>query len=123
METLQGRERSSCSGSTATGKLETIREAKASGRSCTGYRTWWDGSTNGPISNAWDIWKWPSTFILDADGAVIRFRGQAGKNGMIEAVAELLEEQQLREGVDVRGRLRVFGSTDPRGQGHPGPAD
>ena len=60
-----------------------------------GYRTWWDGSTNGPISNAWDIWKWPSTFILDADGAV-RFVDKR-KNGMIEAVAELLEEERARE--------------------------
>ena len=75
-------------------ELETIREAKASG-DAPGYRTWWDGSTNGPISNAWDIWKWPSTFILDADGAV-RFVDKR-KNGMIEAVAELLEEQRARE--------------------------
>ena len=75
-------------------QLETIREAKASG-DAPGYRTWWDGSTNGPISNAWDIWWWPSTFILDADGAV-RFVDKR-KNGMIEAVAELLEEQRARE--------------------------
>ena len=72
-------------------ELETIREAKASG-DAPGYRTWWDGSTNGPISNAWEIRKWPSTFILDADG-VVRFVGKR-KDGMIEAVAELLEEQR-----------------------------
>ena len=72
-------------------QLETIREAKASG-AAPGYRTWWDGSTNGPISNAWDIWKWPSTFILDADGAV-RFVDKR-QDAMIEAVGELLEEQR-----------------------------
>ncbi|MDE2654593.1 MAG: TlpA disulfide reductase family protein [Gemmatimonadota bacterium] len=72
-------------------ELETIRQAKASG-DAPGYRTWWDGSTNGPISNSWDIWKWPSTFILDADG-VVRFVDKR-KDRMIEAVAELLEEQE-----------------------------
>lgn len=72
-------------------QLKTILDAKASGKA-PGYRTWWDGSTNGPISNAWDIWKWPSTFILDADG-VVRFVDKR-KDGMIEAVAELLEEER-----------------------------
>ena len=71
-------------------ELATIRAAKASG-DAPGYRTWWDGSTSGPISNDWEIWRWPSIFILDGDG-VVRFVDQR-KDGMIEAVAELLEEQ------------------------------
>ena len=75
-------------------ELETIREAKASGRAPS-YRTWWDGSTNGPISNAWDVWGWPSTFIMDENG-VIRFVDKR-RDGMIEAVAELLEEQRAAE--------------------------
>ena len=74
--------------------VETIREAKASGEAPP-YRTWWDGSTFGPISMAWEIWAWPSTFILDADG-VVRFVGKR-KDGMIEAVAELLEEQRAED--------------------------
>ncbi len=74
--------------------LETIREAKAAGEAPP-YRTWWDGSTFGPISMAWDIWAWPSTFILDADG-VVRFVGKR-QDAMIEAVAELLEEQRARD--------------------------
>lgn len=75
-------------------KLETIRKAKASGEAPP-YRVWWDGSPSGPISRAWDVWAWPSTFILDADG-VLRFVGKR-KDGMIEAVAELLEEQRARD--------------------------
>ena len=69
-------------------ELETIREAKE--REKLHYRTWWDGDTNGPISTAWDVRAWPSTFILDEEG-VIRFVGRRG-DGMIEAVDQLLEE-------------------------------
>lgn len=77
-------------------KLETIREAKASGEAPP-YRTWWDGSTFGPISMAWDIWAWPSTFILDADG-VVRYVGKR-QDDMIEAVGELLEQRARDRGV------------------------
>ena len=74
-------------------KLETAREAKE--REGLQYRTWWDGSTNGPISDAWGIWAWPSTFIMDDEG-VIRFLNKR-QESMIEAVAELLEEQRAGE--------------------------
>ena len=70
-------------------ELDTIRAAKE--REQLHYRTWWDGDTNGPISTAWDVWMWPSTFILDERG-VIRFVNRR-ENGMIEAVDQLLEEQ------------------------------
>ena len=73
--------------------LETIREAKATGEAPP-YRTWWDGSTFGPISMAWDIWAWPTTFILDEEG-VVRFVNKR-QDAMIEAVGELLEEQRAR---------------------------
>ena len=69
-------------------ELETIREAKV--REELHYRTWWDGSTRGPISTAWSVWKWPTTYILDEEG-VIRFVDKRA-DGMIEAVAEMLEE-------------------------------
>ena len=69
-------------------ELETIREAKE--REKLHYRTWWDGDTDGPISTAWDVGKWPSTFILDEEG-VIRFLDRR-MDGMIEAVDQLLEE-------------------------------
>ena len=73
--------------------LETAREAKE--REELHYRTWWDGSTRGPISEAWGIWGWPSTFIMDEDG-VIRFLDKRQER-MIEAVGELLEERRTGE--------------------------
>lgn len=74
-------------------KLETIQGAKV--REELHYRTWWDGSTNGPISEAWNVWGWPSTFILDADG-VIRFIGKRQER-MFEAVDKLLAEQRAAD--------------------------
>ena len=71
-------------------KLETIQEAKV--REELHYRTWWDASTNGPISEAWNVWGWPSTFILDADG-VIRFVDKR-QDRMFDAVDRLLEEMR-----------------------------
>ena len=68
-------------------ELETALEAKE--RERLHYRTWWDGSTDGPISTAWDVWAWPSTFILDEKG-VIRFLNRRAE-GMSEAVDQLLE--------------------------------
>ena len=70
-------------------ELKTIREAKT--RESLGYRTWWDGSTSGPISQAWSVRSWPSTFILDADG-VIRFVDKR-QDRMFEAVDRLLAER------------------------------
>lgn len=69
-------------------ELATIQEAKE--RESLHYRTWWDGSTRGPISTAWNVWGWPSTFIMDMDG-VIRFVNTR-QEGMFEAVDRLLEE-------------------------------
>ena len=72
----------------------TVREAKE--REGLHYRTWWDGGTNGPISRAWNVRTWPSTFILDEEG-VIRFTGKR-KNGIILAVDQLLEETRAEDG-------------------------
>ena len=71
-------------------ELETAREAKE--REGLHYRTWWDGNTDGPISTEWDVWAWPSIFVLDWDG-VIRFVNKRG-DAIIEAVDQLLEEQK-----------------------------
>ena len=75
-------------------ELATIQEAKV--REELHYRTWWDGSTSGPISEAWNVWGWPSTFIMDADG-VIRFVNKR-QEGMFGAVDRLLEEMRATDG-------------------------
>ena len=39
------------------------------------WRSWWNGpkGTGGPLSKAWNIHGWPTTYILDPEG-VIRYK-------------------------------------------------
>jgi hypothetical protein len=54
------------------------------------WRSFWNGSTGGPISTAWGVHAWPTIYVLDAQG-VIRYTGVRGK-AMDEAVDTLLKE-------------------------------
>jgi hypothetical protein len=40
------------------------------------WRSWWDGSTTGPIASKWNVDLWPTLYLLDAKG-VIRYKGAA----------------------------------------------
>ena len=73
--------------------FQTIVRAKA--REGLGYRTWWDGSTQGPISTDWNVWGWPSTFILDEDGVILHVnkRGET----LIKAVDAVLARTKMGE--------------------------
>lgn len=42
------------------------------------WRSWWDGSVDGPIANRWDVNGWPTVYVLDARG-VIRFMDLSGE--------------------------------------------
>lgn len=55
------------------------------------WRSWWDGSeTRGPIHMRWDVWHWPTVFVLDHRG-VIRYMNTSGRF-LDEAVDKLLQE-------------------------------
>lgn len=58
------------------------------------WRSWCDGGIEGPISNAWNIRRRPTTFVLDAKG-VIRFRNLRGEP-LEDAVGKLLQEMASR---------------------------
>ena len=51
---------------------------------------WWDKSTDGPISTAWNVRRWPTTYVLDAKG-VIREKDVRDES-MEAAVDKLLKE-------------------------------
>jgi hypothetical protein len=64
---------------------ETCKEKNIS------WRSFWNGgSTQGPISSAWNVRGWPTIYVLDAKG-VIRFKNTRGKS-LDKAVDELLAE-------------------------------
>jgi hypothetical protein len=54
------------------------------------WRSWFDGSTEGPIATRWNVSGWPTLYVLDHRG-VIRFKDAIGKR-LDEAVDQLLEE-------------------------------
>jgi len=57
------------------------------------WRSWWDGgSTDGPIASAWNVSGWPTTYVLDAKGA-IRYKNVRGEE-MDKAVDALLKEME-----------------------------
>ena len=55
------------------------------------WRSFWNGgSTQGPISSAWNVRGWPTIYVLDHKG-VIRYKNVRGER-MDEAVDTLLKE-------------------------------
>ena len=55
------------------------------------WRSFWNGgSTQGPISAAWNVRGWPTIYVLDHNG-VIRYKNVRGEK-MDEAVDALLKE-------------------------------
>jgi len=57
------------------------------------WRSFWNGgSTQGPISSAWNVRVWPTIYVLDHKG-VIRFKNVRGEK-MDAAVDSLLKEMK-----------------------------
>ena len=78
--------------------VETIREAKASGKA-PAYRTWWDGhaerSTSGPIATAWGVTGWPAIYVIDEEGVIQHVRNTRGGN-LIATVDRMLMDLRMR---------------------------
>ena len=85
-------------GINSDGDVETIREAKATGKAPS-YRTWWDGhgekATSGPIASAWNVTGWPAIYVLDEEGVIRTVRDRGGH--LIATVGDLLTERRMRE--------------------------
>jgi hypothetical protein len=56
------------------------------------WRSWWDQTTSGPISTAWNVHGWPTIYVLDHKG-VIRYKNVRGE-AMDKAVDTLLQEME-----------------------------
>jgi len=57
------------------------------------WRSFWDGgSTDGPISTAWNVGGWPTIYVLDHEGT-IRFKDVRGE-AMDKAIDALLAEMK-----------------------------
>ncbi len=52
------------------------------------WRSFWDGGdTGGPIASSWNVYSWPTLYVLDHKG-VIRFKGVRGEE--LDAALKLL---------------------------------
>jgi len=65
---------------------ETVKEKSIS------WRSFWNGEegTRGPISTAWNVRGWPTTYLIDKNG-VIRYKNLRG-DALDEALEELMAE-------------------------------
>jgi RNA polymerase sigma factor (sigma-70 family) len=54
------------------------------------WRCWFDGGREGAIARRWNVQRWPSIYVLDAQG-VIRYKDLRGQ-ALDEAVMRLLQE-------------------------------
>ncbi len=56
------------------------------------WRSFWDASTSGPISRAWNVQSWPTIYVLDQRGT-IRYRDVRGGE-LDKAIDTLLKEAE-----------------------------
>ena len=65
---------------------EVILASKARGEA-PDYRTWWDGhsqpdaeitATKGPIATSWEVFGWPTIYVIDQEGAIVHINKRGG---------------------------------------------
>ncbi len=65
---------------------EVILASKARGEA-PDYRTWWDGhsqpdaeiaATKGPIATSWEVFGWPTIYVIGQDGAILHINKRGG---------------------------------------------
>ncbi len=65
---------------------EVILASKARGEA-PDYRTWWDGhsqpdaeitATKGPIATSWEVFGWPTIYVIDQDGTIVHINKRGG---------------------------------------------
>jgi peroxiredoxin len=72
-----------------TDEKETLSKAIAAGEIT--WKCWWDGGLMGPICKAWNVYGYPTVFVIDAKGVIRRrnLRGQALDACVDELLAEI----------------------------------
>lgn len=56
------------------------------------WRSYWDGSTSGPIATRWNVSGWPTIYVIDAQGR-IRHKNLRGEP-LEEAIEKLVKEAE-----------------------------
>jgi|SRR6516162_9062394 hypothetical protein len=57
------------------------------------WRSWFDGSTGGPIATEWNLNGWPTLYLLDARGVIqLKTEGSGLPKGFDEQIERLVKE-------------------------------
>jgi hypothetical protein len=57
------------------------------------WRSWFDGSTAGPIATQWNLNGWPTLYVLDAGGVIrLKTEGSELPKGFDDLVERLVEK-------------------------------
>ena len=59
------------------------------------WKSFWNGGTNGPITDKWNVKSWPTVYVLDENG-VIRFKNLRNEK-LDEAVLSLVKELEQKQ--------------------------
>ena len=96
---------------------EVILASKARGEA-PDYRTWWDGhsqpdaeiaATKGPIATSWEVWGWPTIYVLDQDGAILHINKRGGD--LLAALDDLVLDIR-RAGFEAERAAAIEAETD-----------
>ncbi len=61
------------------------------------WRSFWDGSTQGPIDTAYNVQAWPTLFLIDAQGVIRHtYVGSPGEKALDEAIDALVKQAEER---------------------------
>jgi hypothetical protein len=57
------------------------------------WRSWFDGSTGGPIATKWNLDGWPTLYLLDGKGVIqLKIEGSGLPKGFDELIERLVKE-------------------------------
>jgi hypothetical protein len=61
------------------------------------WRSWFDGSTGGPIATQWNLNGWPTLYLLDARGVIqLKTEGSELPKGFDELIETLVKQAGKR---------------------------
>jgi hypothetical protein len=60
------------------------------------WRSWFEGSTDGPIAKAYGVQAWPTIYVLDHKGVIrdLNVRGEAMDKAVDKLLKELAEDKK-----------------------------
>jgi hypothetical protein len=62
------------------------------------WRSWWDGgSTDGPISTAYNVFAWPTIYVLDHEGVIRYINIDLHEEKLEDTIDGLLAEMEKKE--------------------------